>query len=70
VHAFIVEQNNHAAILWIEMGGVSSQAFMRLYHHFYRIVVDPQRKSYRFLITLQPTVTMLHRSTHERVAVS
>jgi hypothetical protein len=66
VHAFIVEQNNHAAILLKKKGGVSSQTFMRLYHLFYRIfyriVFEPQQKRYRFLITLQPTVAMLHRS--------
>jgi hypothetical protein len=62
VHAFIVEQNNHAAILLKKEGGVSSQTFMRLYHLFYRIVFEPQQKRYRFLITLQPTVAMLHRS--------
>jgi hypothetical protein len=65
VHAFIVEQNDHAAVLLMKTGGVSSQAFMRLYHLFYRIfyriVVESQRKSYRFLITPQPTVAMLHR---------
>jgi len=65
VHAFIVEQNDHAAVLLMKTGGVSSQTFMRLYHLiyriFYRIFVEPQRKSYRFLITLQPTVAMLHR---------
>ena len=65
VHAFIVEQNNHAAVLLMKTGGVSSQTFMRLYHLFYRIfyriVFEPQRKRYRFLIPLQPTVAMLHR---------
>ncbi len=65
VHAFIVEQNNHAAVLLMKTGGVSSQTFMRLYHLFYRIfyriVFEPQRKRYHFLIPLQPTVAMLHR---------
>src|SRR5918994_7235580 len=61
VHAFIVEQNEHAAVLLMKVGGVSSQTLMRLFHFFYRIVVEPQRKSYRFLITPQPTVAMLHR---------
>ena len=56
-----VEQNNYEAILLIKPGGVSSQSFMRLYHLFYRIVVDPQQKSYRFLITPQPADAMLHR---------
>jgi hypothetical protein len=60
VHALIVEHNNHAAILLIKPGGVSSQAFMRLYHLFYRNFVDPQQKCYRFLITPQPTDAMLH----------
>ena len=64
VHAFIVEQDDHAAVLLMKTGGVSSQTFMRLYHLFYRIVVEPQRKRYRFLITPQPTVAMLHRK-HE-----
>ena len=45
VHAFIVEQNDHAAVLLMKTGGVSSQTFMRLYHLFYRIfyriVVEP-----------------------------
>ena len=61
VHAFIVEQNDHAAVLLMKTGGVSSQTFMRLFRLFYRIVVKPQRKSYRSLITPQPTVAMLHR---------
>ena len=65
VHAFIVEQNEHAAVLLMKTGGVSSQTFMRLNHLFYRIfhriVVEPQRKSNRFLITPQPTVAMLRR---------
>ena len=61
VHAFIVEQNDHAAVLLMKTGGVPSQTFMRLYHLFYRIVFEPQQKRYRFLITLQPTVAMLHR---------
>jgi hypothetical protein len=61
VHAFIVEQNDHAAILLMNTGGVSSQTFMRLYYPFYRIVVEPQRKRYRFSIPPQPTAAMLHR---------
>jgi hypothetical protein len=61
VHAFIGGQFEHVAILLMKTGGVSSQTLMRLFHLFYRIVVDPQRKSYRFLITPQPTVAMLHR---------
>ena len=35
VHAFIVEQNDHAAVLLMKTGGVPSQTFMRLYHLFY-----------------------------------
>jgi hypothetical protein len=61
VQAFIVEQNEHAAILLMTAGGVASQILMRLFDFFYRIVVEPQRKSYRFVITPQPTVAMLHR---------
>ena len=61
VQAFIVERNEHAAIYLMKTGGVSSQAFMRLYHIFCRIVVESQRKGYCFLITPQPTVAMLHR---------
>ena len=65
VLACIVEQNDRAAILLMKTGGVPSQTLMRLYHLFYRIfyqiVVEPQRNSYRFLITPQPTVAMLHR---------
>jgi hypothetical protein len=61
VHAFIVEQYEHAAILSMKTGGVSSLTLVRLFHFFYRIVVERQRKSYCFLITPQPTVAMLHR---------
>jgi hypothetical protein len=65
VHAFIVEQNDHAAVLLMKTGSVSSQTFMNLYQLFYRIfyriVVEPQRKRYRFLITPQPIVAMLYR---------
>ena len=65
-----MEQNYHGTILVIKPGGVSSQAFVRLYHLFYRIVVDPQQKSYRFLITPQPADAMLHRMHLGRVAAS
>ena len=61
VHAFIVERNEYAAILLMKAGGVSSQTLMRLSHFFCRIVVETQRKRYRFLIKPQPTVAMLHR---------
>jgi hypothetical protein len=61
VHAFIVLHDEHAAILLMKTGGVASQTLMRFFHLFYRIVFEPQRKSYRFLITPQPTVAMLHR---------
>ena len=70
MHASIVEQNYHGAILVIKSGGVSSQAFVRLYHLFCRIVVDPQQKRYRFLITPQPADAMLHRMHLGRVAAS
>jgi hypothetical protein len=65
VYAFIVGQNDRAAVLLMKTGGMSSQTLMSFYHLsyriFYQIVVESQRKSYRFLITPQPTVAMLHR---------
>jgi hypothetical protein len=55
----IMEQNNLGAILLVKRGVVSSQAFIRPYHLIYRIVVAPQRDSYRSLTTPQPSDAML-----------